>query len=267
MGSGNYCNNCGQPYIAKRISLPGLLHDVFHFFTHFEKGLGYTLKQLALEPGTMQRLYIEGIRGKYQKPFSMFIICASVNGVARYWILRILSTQYHKNTLTEAIFFHEYELLLFPVLMPLFTLITWLFFRKSKYNYAETGVMQLYNFSIFLLAAIPITMLRFIWPDMDTAFVEFPVYTIYFADSAENGRYCDSAYQKELIRGLILPLVCLQRCFREANHIVLPTGIHPWQIILSAIQFICVCLYCVCHSFHHCITIDQVEFINILRFV
>jgi hypothetical protein len=40
---------------------------------------------LALQPGRMQREYLEGHRIKHQKPFSMFFICASLLAVAMYW--------------------------------------------------------------------------------------------------------------------------------------------------------------------------------------
>jgi hypothetical protein len=47
MGFGKYCNSCGNSYIVKRITTSGILHDVFHFFTHLDKGFGFTLKQLS----------------------------------------------------------------------------------------------------------------------------------------------------------------------------------------------------------------------------
>ena len=68
----NYCGECGVPYHVRRISMAGLLEDIFHFFTHFDKGFGYTAKMLIKAPGHMQREYIEGDRIRHQKPFSIF---------------------------------------------------------------------------------------------------------------------------------------------------------------------------------------------------
>lgn len=56
-GNENYCSRCGLPHKTKRISMTGLLHDVFHFFTHLEKGFGYTVKMLIISPGHMQWKY------------------------------------------------------------------------------------------------------------------------------------------------------------------------------------------------------------------
>src|SRR5437868_13438385 len=150
-GPGNYCSKCGHAYTIKRITLTALLHDVFHFFTHFDKGFGYTLKQLFKAPGTMQRQYMAGERAKHQKPFSMFFICATVLALARYWIFTALLKYYHSGNAAEANFFHEYLVLYQILLLPLTVLITFLIFYSSGYNYAETGVMTLYTTSAFFI--------------------------------------------------------------------------------------------------------------------
>lgn len=171
-GTGKYCNNCGQTYITKRITLKNLLHDVFHFFTHLEKGFGYTLKQLIIAPGSMQKEYVEGKRTNHQKPFSMFFICLSILALSRYLVFLGL----HKS---EAEFWRSYSSFVYIFLVPLITLFNWLLFRKAKYNYAETGVLQLYTLGFIFLSVIPITLLIFIWPNMDTAYVESPILAAY----------------------------------------------------------------------------------------
>ena len=180
-GTGKYCGACGQTYLIKRITLAGLLHDVFHFFTHLEKGLGYTLKQLVVAPGKMQKSYIAGDRARHQKPFSMFFICATIAGLGRYWIYLVLLQYYHKGNVLEARFFHEYMVLLQVVLMPFNIFATYLLFYKAKYNYAELGVLLLYTASMFFLIVSCIALLKFIWPELDTALIELPLLLIYNA--------------------------------------------------------------------------------------
>lgn len=177
-GTGKFCSACGQSYSVKRITLSTILHDVFHFFTHLEKGFGYTLRQLCVAPGAMQREYVEGVRSRHQKPFSMFFICASANAVARYWIQEGMVKYYHQDA-AEATLRHEYQLLLLLIALPVISLIMWLLFKSSKYNYAEIGVLELYLVSFVLIAIIPITCLKFIWPAMDTAWIEFPLFVAY----------------------------------------------------------------------------------------
>jgi Protein of unknown function (DUF3667) len=178
-GVENYCGRCGRPYKTKRISLTGLLHDIFHLFTHLDKGFGYTLKLLVLSPGHMQRVFIEGERNRYQKPFSMFFICATLAALSRYWIFKALHTYYHTDSISEANFFHEYMVLLQIALLPLNAFITCLFFYRSKYNYAEIGVLVLYTMAFLFVISIIIMLLKFFWPDLDTAYIELPIMIIY----------------------------------------------------------------------------------------
>lgn len=185
-GTGNYCNSCGQSYTLKRITLKGLLLDVFHFITHLEKGFGYTLKQLTIAPGHMQRAYIEGNRIKHQKPFAMFFICLTITALVRYWISNALIKFYHADMISEANFFHQYMVIMYIVLVPVYSLITYLFFYKAGNNYAEIGVMMLYTISFMFLMSSVISLLILIWPRIDTLYIEFPVFTFYFIATFSN---------------------------------------------------------------------------------
>lgn len=179
-GTGDYCNHCGQAFTTQRITISGLLQDFIHLFTHFDKGFGYTLKQLITAPGNMQRNYIEGCRNRHQKPFSMFFICATFSALCRYWLLRILLNKYQEGNVAEVTFIREYMVFLYIALIPVYTLIVYLFFYRSGFNYAETGVLLLYTLSLFFIAAPFIFLLKFIWLHLDTMYVEFPFFSVYF---------------------------------------------------------------------------------------
>ena len=185
-GAGDYCSHCGQPYKIKRITFSSLLHDVLHLFTHLDKGFLFTLKQLIVAPGHMQRKYLEGGRVRYQKPFSMFFICVTLVAVSRYWILKSLYNNYSAADIPELNFVHEYMVVLYISLMPVYTLIAWLLYYRSGYNYAEMGVLQLYTISFLFLISGLIFLLKFIWPYLDTAYVEFPVFAVYLTITQMN---------------------------------------------------------------------------------
>jgi hypothetical protein len=202
-GVDKFCSHCGQPYQIKRITLSGLVHDVFHFFTHLDKGFGYTLKQLFVAPGKMQQAYLAGDRVRYQKPFSLFFICATIAGLGRYWIFMAV-LRYHNegSSIKEANFFHEYLVLFQIALMPINVLLTYLLFYKAKYNYAETGVFLLYTVSAFFLMVTVVSLLKFIWPLMDTAYIELPLLAIYNAITFLNfykGRHAWLVIAKSII--------------------------------------------------------------------
>jgi len=152
--SGNYCNNCGNATAVKRITASTILHEIFHFFTHLDKGFGFTLKQLVTAPGLMQRNYVEGYRSKHQKPFSMFFICASFTALFRYWVNTAMMDYFHEGNASEGNFFHQYMVIIHTILLPLYSFITWALFYRSKYNYGEIVVLLLYTVGIFFLSLI-----------------------------------------------------------------------------------------------------------------
>jgi hypothetical protein len=176
---GSYCSSCGQKFTIHRITISHLLEEVFHFFTHFEKGFGYTVKQLVKFPGTMQKKYLEGHRVKYQKPFSMFFICATVCALAHYFINYIISRYYTGVDQSEIYFFQHYLVLVQVLLSPIYAFVVWLFFIRYKHNYAEMLVVTLYITSFFFLVIIPIFALKFFWPHLDTKYLELPILIFY----------------------------------------------------------------------------------------
>lgn len=177
--TGNYCNQCGANLVVKRLTVHGILHEVFHFFTHFDKGYPYTIKKLMTGPGKMQLEYVEGHRSRYQKPFSMFFLSATIAALALYWINSLLVKHFGTDNSGEVAFFHERWVLLQVSLLPLFSLICWLFFRKTGFNLAEIVILQLYSFSFVFILLIFIHLSKFLFPHFNTRFVELPLVLIY----------------------------------------------------------------------------------------
>lgn len=178
-GDGKYCNNCGQAYATKRITFSTIAHEIFHFFSHLDKGFLYTLKQLLIAPGEMQREYLEGHRAKHQKPFSMFFLCATISTLLQYWVNLALIHYFDAGNEAEASFFHQYRVIIQVVMVPVYTLVLFCFFSRSKYNYAETFVLILYNVSLLLVFSGILTPLKLIWPNLETQFIELPIVVAY----------------------------------------------------------------------------------------
>jgi len=109
----------------------------------------------------------------------MFFICATITALTRYWILSAIIKYHHADITSEAKFFHEYMVLTYIALVPIYVLITYLMFYKAKYNYAEIGVMMLYALSFIFLASAFISLPKIFYPRLETRFIEFPVFTIY----------------------------------------------------------------------------------------
>lgn len=177
-GAGRYCAACGQRLALPRVTLGHLLHEVFHVFTHVEAGFLYTLKELALRPGLMQRDYFTGQRVRFQKPFSAFFVACTVTALGQFAINSVVARWYGiENSSTD--YFRHYFSLLQVVLLPVYALITWLFFRRQRYNYAEIAVVTAYSLSLFLYITLALNLLRLIWPHLDTKYIELPFIVVY----------------------------------------------------------------------------------------
>jgi hypothetical protein len=177
-GTGRFCQNCGQSYSTHRISLHHLSHEVFHLFTHLDKGFLYTLKELVLHPGAMQREYLEGRRYQHQKPFSMFFIAVTVTALGQFLIKSLVFKLYGMSDDSQD-YFRHYFALMQMALLPIYAFITWLFFRKSPYNYAEIAVVVLYSISLIMFVVLILNALRIAFPDFNTKYAELPFIVAY----------------------------------------------------------------------------------------
>lgn len=71
----NYCNACGEKVFHPHHKKTGhLLEEVFHFLTHFDGSFLTTLKTVFSKPGKYSLDYCKGIRKKYFKPVSWFML-------------------------------------------------------------------------------------------------------------------------------------------------------------------------------------------------
>lgn len=178
-GVGNYCATCGEKYRAAKITLPSMVHQVVHFFTHVDRGFGYTVKELATHPGEMQREYIDGLRSRHQKPFSFFFVCGTICGLA-FYLISVANGKLHGNIDTlEEDFFRHYFVLVQACMLPFYAFVLWIVFKRSKYNYAELLVLMLYNLGFVFLILIPINLLNLLPYNFDVRYVEVVFLLIY----------------------------------------------------------------------------------------
>jgi len=73
--SGKFCNICGEKvYSEKDKSVKHFFEEIFHFITHFDSKFFKTLLLIFKKPGTLSLLYCNGIRSRFFKPTSLFLI-------------------------------------------------------------------------------------------------------------------------------------------------------------------------------------------------
>lgn len=175
-----YCAQCSQATHLHRFSLPHIGHELFHAFTHADKGVLYLLKELTVRPGVVARGYIlEGKRKKYFNPFTFLLLVLGfavfVNSYFEpYGKSQSPTNQPKLNGQTPAkpidpaiiqrrdavytVLNKKANIIAF-VALPLFTLVFWLFFLRTGINYAEHLVANIFFAGYFQLFASLLTVI------------------------------------------------------------------------------------------------------------
>ncbi len=195
---GKYCSACGQKeYTDKDKDVKSIVEEALHFLTHFEGTWLTTLRTVLFKPGKLSLDYCNGIRKKYYKPISFFLVLIVIylifpllqglNMKMDYYqdlkltgplITRQIETKLQtqhidRETLTEH-FHHTSEKvskIMLLLLIPLTTLLLWLlYFYKRRMTFdlfilaTEINIVTMLLFFILpvlLLAIYLIGHIRF----------------------------------------------------------------------------------------------------------
>ncbi|WP_299618700.1 DUF3667 domain-containing protein [uncultured Tenacibaculum sp.] len=153
---GKFCSNCGQKTNVGPINLAYVVDEINNSFFQLDRGFFFTIKRLSINPGDSIRDFIQGKRKNYFKPLTFVLILSTVYA--------LLSTLLNEQTVlgdllsgwksykdgstldANATVLHQwfvknyaYSILL---LLPVFSLASYLSFRKYEYNYLEHIVLN-----------------------------------------------------------------------------------------------------------------------------
>jgi RNA polymerase subunit RPABC4/transcription elongation factor Spt4 len=135
-----FCPSCGQKTDTHRLNFHFIWHEIIHAFIHADKSIVNLTRQMATQPGLVVKNYVEGKRKRYFNPFSYFLI-----GVA---IMALLNSFFHlmvvngENKVTNMTTQHFNKILFLSV--PISSFFSWLFFKKSGYNYWENFIYHIF---------------------------------------------------------------------------------------------------------------------------
>ena|SRR5450631_742653 len=118
------------------------MREFLHGFYHFDHGLLFTARELALRPGRTIRNYLRGKRVTYFNPFTFILVLGGINAL----LLKKLHWQsffielgmLDKNAINQAIWDSSLEHFTIRLLLsiPIYSLITFFFlFQKAIYVY------------------------------------------------------------------------------------------------------------------------------------
>ncbi len=153
-----YCPSCGQSTTTHRFSLKHILsHDLVHGVLHLDKGFFFTLKELLTNPGKSIRKYVEGQRVRHYNYFAMLLLlvgaCLLTISLTGFKFSDLVNTsQPIKGKVDNLIqpFLEHYKIVMF-LLLPMYTLVTFLIFFKAKQNVAEHFVLNTYRLCLELI--------------------------------------------------------------------------------------------------------------------
>lgn len=158
--TGKFCSHCGQKYDDREIDFRFFWHDVQHGLLHFDKGILFTLKELLTRPGYTIRDYIDGKRVRHFKPLSFLIVLGGIYGIMSHYFdekitLAITTGSDIKEFFDPAViaeWIRSHYAIYSLALVPLYSLCTFLAFRKEKYNYFHHIIINSYisGISIFV---------------------------------------------------------------------------------------------------------------------
>jgi len=155
--SGHYCNNCGQPADTHKINAHFLWHDIQHGLLHFDEGIPYSLKQLLTRPGNSIREFIEGKRVKHFKPLSLVAVLGAFYG----FLYHYYNIDLFPNSDESGIDLHDFGEWMAThfawttiATIPIYTMGTYIVFRKQRYNFFEFFVLNTFKASQRLFVQI-----------------------------------------------------------------------------------------------------------------
>lgn len=171
--TGNFCPACGQKASTKRFSLRRLFDREFlNGVFMLNKGLLFTMKTLFTRPGHGIREFVEGKRVRYFNAFSLLLLILALmfflDGFSDFSLSDIMGNDDQKEFYNSfEAFMEEYPRLIFIINIPLMALGTFLFFKKSKMNFAEHIILNTYNTSASLVLSLPFSILFIFYDDLE----------------------------------------------------------------------------------------------------
>ena len=148
-----YCSRCGQKVEVTRLTWHSIGEEIFHFFTHVEKGFLKTTTELIAHPGELCKSYLDGKRKTYHKPVSFLLIWITIYLFTWYLAdhFKHFENRYSSTLVTwdnaTLNLVQKYRSLIDIFTLPATALINWLILARPKLNYVEVLSVSFYLFS------------------------------------------------------------------------------------------------------------------------
>lgn len=177
----NYCSNCGQKSSTHRYSIKHFIaHDFIHGVWHVDKGILFTLKALFTRPGHSVREFIQGRRVPYFSFVTLILLILTASGlIAPYIHMSIsdLMPQGSKAMMSDVEkFMSTHPKLMLIIMIPIYSLFSFIWFRKAKLNFSEHLVLNSNRIIVELIIGLLISIVTIFYTNLKVlAFLYFGV--------------------------------------------------------------------------------------------
>lgn len=209
---GNFCPKCGQATNTHRINALYFLHDIPHSILHVDKGFPYTFWQLIKRPARALDEYLAGRRIQYFRPFSYVLIMSAICVLIVSRIRNYMEDlqQHAGEASTHSSFFSHYQAVFIFLMIPLVGSITWLVFRRDKYNFWEHLLINTYlaaQLNVLLVLINVFSLFKYLITGSDSYSITMfmGVFMIYYAFTFSG---LMSSENRGWLLGLKLGLMC-----------------------------------------------------------
>jgi len=166
--TGNFCFNCGQKTSVHRYSfIHFITHDLIRGIWDVDNGIIFTIKELFTRPGHSIREFINGRRARYFNFASLLVIILAVSHfIGEYSPVKLSdlmpeSSKESMDVLGELT--KEYPKITLILTIPLYSVFSFIWFRKSKLNLTEHIVLNSYKTATELIVGLIFTIISVVY--------------------------------------------------------------------------------------------------------
>ena len=173
----NFCGNCGQKKF-KRIDKKYVFDEIQYLALHTNKGFFYSIKKILRNPGKTAKEFIDGNRVNHYKPILHALVLGGLTSFISFKIMHsekivndlfsdefgVLKTDGRMKDFMDSymnIFSSYYSLIMLST-VPFFSLAGYWAFKKWRYNYFESIILNTYFYIYYTLIGLIITPLNYL---------------------------------------------------------------------------------------------------------
>ncbi|RZJ67766.1 MAG: DUF3667 domain-containing protein [Flavobacterium sp.] len=222
---GNFCNNCGQKAKTERLNWRYISDEAKYVFLHFNGGLMYSVKALFTRPGDSIREFIEGKRVHHYKPILLLFVLAGIYGVLVHYVdfeayvttvprseEEKLAMEIQRKVIT---WFVDHYSLVEILQLPLYSICSYLAFRKWGYNFIEHVILNTFASAqrlVINIVLVPFLILmshiskEFFWAISFVSFGSF-IFTVWTLITFFRGRDLGAIILRMLLFCVLMSIV------------------------------------------------------------